>query len=251
MTNREKLQENYEDSVLALLMDEFAESEGRRHIEENERLLRDPSAAVPEEFHVRGMRIIEREFSKKDRAHKSGKILRFVGRLAIAALIAVLLFGAAFALSETVRAGTLNFLMQMDEKIATWQFAKDEDTVSNDNADNYVDLIVEWLPTGYAQGFPTVITPVDIVMDCTNESGGLITVQVHKSEDFMHTLDVEKADYNSAINVADCEGMLTLKDGTYGIYWPYNDTDLVVSITSSDVDSETLLRVAESVRILR
>mgnify|MGYP006873118144 CR=1 FL=1 len=57
MTNREKLRENYEDSVLALLMDEFAESEGKRYIEENERLRQDPSAAVPEDVERRALQL--------------------------------------------------------------------------------------------------------------------------------------------------------------------------------------------------
>ena len=63
MTNREKLQENYEDSVLALLMDEFAESEGRRYIAENERLRQEPEAAVPEEVERRALRFIGRTFA--------------------------------------------------------------------------------------------------------------------------------------------------------------------------------------------
>ena len=250
MTNREILTENYEDAVLALLMDEFAESEGRRYIEENERLLQDPSAAVPEAFHARAMRVIDREFSKNDRAHAGGTLLRFLGRLAVAALIAVLLFGAAFALSETVRAGTLNFLMEMDAKIATWQFVKEEGAAS-DGQDQAFDVTVAWLPDGYRQRETIFHTPVDFEVFCTNDTGELIRVSVHESEDLLSTLDLEGVDFSSAITVSNCQGMLTFKDGTYGVYWPFNDTDLVVSITSSDVDSDTLIRVAESVSIIQ
>ena len=249
MTNREILTENYEDAVLALLMDEFAESEGRRYIEENERLLQDPSAAVPEAFHARAMRVIDREFSKNDRAHAGGTLLRFLGRLAVAALIAVLLFGAAFALSETVRAGTLNFLLEMDAKIATWQFMKEEGA-DGSPADS-IEIAVGWLPQGYSRDSFAVITPKDAVLDCTNSAGGVITVQVHASENYMHTLDMEATDYSSIISISGCQGMLTFKDGTYSVYWPYNDTELVVSITSSDVDSDTLIRMAESVSIIQ
>lgn len=38
MTKREKLLEQYEDALFSLLMDEFAESEGKAALEENERL---------------------------------------------------------------------------------------------------------------------------------------------------------------------------------------------------------------------
>lgn len=248
MTNREKLRENYEDSVLALLMDEFAESEGKRYIEENERLRQDPSAAVPEDVERRALQLIDREFAKRNRAHTGKKLLRFLARIAIAAVFAALLFGAAFALSETVRAGTLNFLMQMDERIATWQFG--EETEESSEHIGSFDVVVEWLPEGYSITSRTPSGPSDVVLDCTNDTGGLIRVSVHESEDFMHTLDLEEADHYTKITVNDCEGMLIQKGDIVRVYWVYYNTDLVVGLMSEDVDMETLLPVAESVSIL-
>lgn len=249
MTNREKLRENYEDSVLALLMDEFAESEGKRYIEENERLRQDPSAEVPEDVERRALQFIHREFAKKNRAHTGKKLLRFLGRLAIAALIAALLFGAAFALSETVRAGTLNLLMQMDERIATWKFVEDGRTVP-DELNGMPEIIVDWIPEGYERQPQMVTGPSDFVLDCTNDAGGLITVSVHESEDYIYTLDLEDADFFTEIIVQGRQGMLRVKDDYIRIVWPYNNTELVVSVTSSDVDTDTLLHVAESISIV-
>ena len=40
MTRREKLQEQYEDALFALLMDDLAVEEGKKAYEENERLKR-------------------------------------------------------------------------------------------------------------------------------------------------------------------------------------------------------------------
>ena len=247
MTNREKLRENYEDSVLALLMDEFAESEGKRYIEENERLRQDPSAAVPEDVERRALQFINREFAKKNRAYTGGKLLRFLGRMAIAAIIAALLFGAAFALSETVRNNTLNFLIQVDERIATWQFVEEE---AVNNLSESPEIVVEWLPEGYQTGEIILFTPDDFMLDCTNDAGGLIRVSVHESKDGLHFFDLEDVDYYSDIIVQGCDGMLRIKDDYIRIVWPYNNTELVVSVTSSDVDSDTLSRVAESISIV-
>lgn len=250
MTNREKLQENYEDSVLALLMDEFAESEGKRYIEENERLRQDPNAAVPEEVEKRALQLIDREFSRKSRKNTGGKLLRFLGRLAIAAVIAALLFVAAFALSETVRAGTLNFLMQMDARIATWQFVEDEGDAS-DGQSGSLEIVVDWLPQGYTRQSPIILSPKDVILDCINSTGGLISITVHESEDFMHTLDLEDADHYTDITVQSQQGMLIMKNDIYRIIWPHSDSTLVVDVESADVDSDTLLRVAESISIIR
>lgn len=251
MTNREKLQENYEDSVIALLMDEFAESEGNRYIEENERLLQDPDAAMPEEIETRALQFIAREFSRKNRAHAGGKLLRFLGRIAIAAVIAALLFGVAFALSETVRVGTLNFLMQMDEKIATWQFMEDEGDAS-DGQSGMLDIEVDWLPEGFARQAPVIITPKDIVWDYTNVDGDIIRISVHESEDFMHFLDLEDADDYEEVTVQGCEGMLRIKDGILRIAWPYQNSGLVICIiSSSGIDEDSLLKVANGVSVIR
>lgn len=44
MTNHERLTEQYEDALFALLMDSVAEEEGKQALELNERLKADPAA---------------------------------------------------------------------------------------------------------------------------------------------------------------------------------------------------------------
>lgn len=49
VTKREQLRESYEEALFALLMDEVAVAQGKEALEENERLKRNPDAAVPEQ----------------------------------------------------------------------------------------------------------------------------------------------------------------------------------------------------------
>ena len=53
MTRHEELRDNYEDALFALLMDEFAEREGERLLEENERLKLDPDNVISDELDKR------------------------------------------------------------------------------------------------------------------------------------------------------------------------------------------------------
>lgn len=53
MRNRDKLVEQYEDALFALLMDEVARSEGEAALLLNEQLQNDPNAEVPEEIRDR------------------------------------------------------------------------------------------------------------------------------------------------------------------------------------------------------
>lgn len=92
MTKREKLLEQYEDALFSLLMDEFAESEGKAALEENERLKADPNFVVPKELQQRCRRTISHYFAKRS-IERMGHIFAGVMRkTAMIALIAMLLF---------------------------------------------------------------------------------------------------------------------------------------------------------------
>lgn len=61
MTRREMLVERYEDALFALLMNEVAEAEGRKALEENQRLCDSGEMVIPEEVHRRCLRTIARK----------------------------------------------------------------------------------------------------------------------------------------------------------------------------------------------
>ena len=53
MTRREMLMEQYEDALFALIMDEVAEVEGQKAIEENQRLKESGELVIPKEVSQR------------------------------------------------------------------------------------------------------------------------------------------------------------------------------------------------------
>lgn len=87
MKTREQLQEEYEDALFSLLMYDVAELEGRRAEEENERLLSDPNARVPEDLDRKCLQLINRHFLRK-------KILRIIKWSIILAAVLLLAGGA-------------------------------------------------------------------------------------------------------------------------------------------------------------
>lgn len=146
MTRREKLQEQYEDALFALLMDDLAWQEGERLLEENERLKNDPAAKVPEEVMVRCRKVINREFARR-RASKVGRTSWNVfRRIAVAACVAVLLFTFAFAASETVRINTLNLVISVFDRYTDYSFVPTSE-VSADTAISGYE--VGWVPEGF------------------------------------------------------------------------------------------------------
>ena len=105
MTNHERLTEQYEDALFALLMDSVAEEEGKQALELNERLKADPAAEVPESARRRCEATIRREFNRK-RAKKLGKVTwKVVRRVSVAVMLMVVLLTTAMAASEQFRLG--------------------------------------------------------------------------------------------------------------------------------------------------
>ena len=74
MTDHERLREQYEDALFALLMEGVAESEGEEALRLNEELKKDPNAEVPKDVQKRCEKTIRSAFAQKQ--------LRATGRTA-------------------------------------------------------------------------------------------------------------------------------------------------------------------------
>ena len=108
MTRREQLWETYEEAVFALLMDEAAEKEGRKLLEENERLKHDPAAAVPPEVDRRCRAAIRRAFARQRRGKIAVRSWRILRRLCVAAVLCAILLTTAFAAFPQFRINAWN-----------------------------------------------------------------------------------------------------------------------------------------------
>lgn len=86
MDKREQLQEDYEDALLALIMEENLEAEGQRLSQENQRLLQDPEAAVPVDISKRCIKAIRRS-PYQNMLRKIGTALAVLLRRAVPLLL--------------------------------------------------------------------------------------------------------------------------------------------------------------------
>lgn len=112
MTRREYLTEQYEDALFALLMEPVAISEGIKAEEENERLRNDAAAAVPASLRNKCIKTIKKHYAKREMRKNGRTASRLIARVAIVAMILVLLMTTAFALSPTLRAKAMNWLVE-------------------------------------------------------------------------------------------------------------------------------------------
>lgn len=247
MTNRERIEENYEDALFAIWMNDFAQRRGEKFLEENERLQNDPEAAVPEKLQRKNLSLIYRELRRNSQHFVFKRIgkaaLQFVAAVAIMAA----LFGAAYALSPEFRASTLNVLMQLDERAASFQLLEDESAAPEMPA-LMPNITVGWLPEGFVGASP-VYDGLQITVNCTNTNGDLIRVRVFTDDQTLSALDTEEATLCVPITVQENPALLVEKDETLRITWADTSTNTYILIYSSAVDADTLLQIAESVSV--
>jgi hypothetical protein len=138
-------------------MAKVADEEGKKALAENERLRQDPSAEVPASLYQKGLRIVRRAVAAAHYRAVRKTAVRFVSKVAIVVLVAVLSLGTAFALSP-----------ELQSKVAQWAIEHYADhtefTIPNSNAsdptergiidDNgfwvgsLLDLVVDSIPDG-------------------------------------------------------------------------------------------------------
>lgn len=247
MTNRERLEENYEDALFAIWMNDFAQRRGEQFLEENERLQNNPEAAVPEKLQRKNLNLIYRELRRNSQHFAFKRIgkaaLQFVAAVAIMAA----LFGAAYALSPEFRASTLNVLMQLDEKAASFQLVEDE-SASPEMPALMPTVTVGWLPEGYESFAPNQSRLVTTI-DCINTIGNCIHICVYTNNQTLYNLDIEDADIYKEITIQRYSALLVKKGEMHRISWADETTGTYVYISSDSVDDTTLTQVAENISV--
>lgn len=121
MNRHGQSREQYEDDILAFLMDGMLEEEGRALLEENERLNTDPAAAIPAELDERCRALLRSAFPDEPLKKPERMTWKIMKRVLIAAVIAATLFATAYAAVPEFRAGVLNFWTEVKE-IGTYFF---------------------------------------------------------------------------------------------------------------------------------
>ena len=248
MTRREQLQEQYEDALFALLMDDLAATEGQAALEENERLKNDPEYAVPTDVRQRCLKTISRCCTKKT-LRRTGRVLcRGFGRVAVMGMICMLLFTTAFAVSPTLRANTLNLVMEVFEDSTAFSFSSSDSGSPSFSEDFDVDVNVNWVPEGY-----TLVDQSEdkfLTSNCyRSETDDELLINVFKGRNGRLNIDTEDAQVEH-LTIQGCDGLLVLKDGDAQLAWgnengPYQ-VGIIAKNTETEEDVQNLLKIAEN-----
>ncbi len=276
MANRETRKEQYEDALFALLMDEMAQEDGEELLRLNEALKQDPNAAVPEAVQHRCEKVIGTAFSRRQFQTTGRRTARWFGRLLLAAILGILLFSAAFALSEDVRVATLNIVLEVMDDHTRITFEEDPsggagqsgsagqpDTTSG--LEYHYNIALEWIPEGFEldSGHFKEEGTSDYV-SYVNSQNGVIDIRVTPYStglvSSLNTEECEKKDItvqnHPATLYVTSEDMLETRYYQYGvtniwnqmmIYWIDEELQVIVQIDATNLTEEEMIRLAEGV----
>lgn len=245
MTKREKLQEQYEDALFSLLMDEFMVSEGKKALEENERLKSDPNFVVPPDLEKRCLRTISRYCAKKSLNHTGRTISKVLSKVAVVALIGALCFTTAFAAIDEFRVNTLNWIIDVFDDRTVFTFTPQ---VSEDSLELNESIIsVNWLPYGYAL-IDEDENNFYFMQEYESSDGDRIYIELYLGENISLGMDTEDADVQT-IEIQDNDAMLITKGDDSTVSWVLESQKIFVTISGSKEHAKELIRIAENISI--
>lgn len=243
MTRRERLQEQYEDALFALLMDEMAESEGKKALEENEKLKNNPDYVVSKESQKMCERTIARYYTNQ-RVHMVGRqFSRVFGKVAVVALTAVLLLTTAFAVSPTFRTNVLNLVIETFYDRTNLRFTNNSGgTVVEETHGN-----IRWLPDGFELKSHSEDSKGSWSTYCS-DNGGEIMIETYYGENGMLSLDTEGADVQN-VTIQALNAMLISEDDVLQIVWADERNGVFVSIIGMGISEADMIKVADNFEI--
>lgn len=254
MTDHERLLDNYEDALFALMMDEFAEQEGQRLLEENERLKQDPSATIPPDVDRRCLKTIKQTFIKKQRQELLRVVYQMFKKVAVFAFVAMILYALAYAAFPKVRTKTLNLLIKMSDVSVELTLDENSCLENPNNGDMDSDRILHGyrlpqIPDGF-EIHTKGSTPMSGWVRYTDKHERFIYISIAAAGDMVRNRDSEDVTSIENIQIHGYDGLIIEKDNRIDITWGDTDKGNFISVVCTGLNRDSALQFAEGLEFI-
>ncbi|MGS0763627.1 DUF4367 domain-containing protein [Syntrophomonas curvata] len=244
---RQKLYEEYEDSLFKLVMHDVAEKEGQLFLEEKEKLKNDPEFLPSQEATQKFSQQLDAQLKKSQVYGKRRRIRQTLNRVAVAMLIMLVILGTTVMTVEAVRVRVLNFLMDIQQEYTSFQL-KDSSSDSEGGSAT-LDWRQAYVPTYIPEGFEVRdISDGKLIktIEFQNPQGSIITY-TELSEGTKPTVDTENASAFEAVSINGHEGALVVKNSLVTIIWAMEDRMFMIR---GEIEKDMVIKMAEGVKYL-
>ncbi len=213
---REKLLEDYEDALFAIVMDQIAEEEGER-LEQEAQRLEEAGFQVPESLDRKCIAAIREAEEKQERVQRRTKrrvSVRRIAKVALAAVLTIALIASiAYAAIPEFRAGVLNLVLKVTEVATSITMTGDSGNAETNPSE--FDFTLTYMPEGFSLSDTTYIGP-DSASICyeDNEHNCFVVGYQHLGEGETVNVDTEDAQVEHT-TLHGCEGMIIQKTNPF------------------------------------
>ena len=247
MTRREKLIDNYENALFAVLMDKVAEEEGAKLREENQRLQNDPATEVPEHVDAVARQTIRKAFAGQNRRSALHVAMRVVNAVAMIVLICSALFVTAYAAFPEVRVKTLNLLIQSSD-VASRIMLLNEGEISNRKQSNPDGMVL----CGYSL---PILDGFSVLEKNEDKHGGWIkylndedaTIRISISKGGTEYVDTEELTSIEPITIHGFSGTVYEKNNRVTLTWSEPDHGYNITLVCIGLTHDLAIQLAEQI----
>lgn len=247
--NRQRLYDEYEDSLFRLVMYDVAEKEGRLLTEENEQLKKDPEY-MPSQVQIKEFSKLLDIYAKKHLSrHINTRFMRILNRVAIVILAVIIVFSVAMLTVQAFRIEVFNFLIDVKSKYTSFRL----NDVNNGSTDS---LVVNWtnayvptyIPDGYEVSSIFSSESIRRLIFSNKHDKSLFVVYTECSPSTSIAVDTEGASFVETVNINNNIGKLIVKNSNITVVW---EMDGRLFLVETQISTEEAIKIAEGVKYIK
>ena len=229
---RQKLFDEYEESLFRLAVFDAAEREGDLETD----IVGEPEEQPTDQQIARFIKAVKRSHSKSGRKKKT--LLRVFNKAAAAVAVLLVIFFVSMVTVDAFRLEVLNFLTWLSPEYTSLSYVPDEAAADMDgNTPRYV-------PEGYSLNETSETDNYSKIVYTVSGNGDKIIILYEYTQAEYVTIDTESVDDIKNTQINGEEATLTFKDSMTGIYWSTGDHFYYIY---GSVGVDELIKMAESV----
>jgi hypothetical protein len=246
--NRQKLLEEYEDSLFRLAVYDAAEKDGKLLHKQNEKLRGNPGL-IPTEASVRKFNKRLNSYYRKNWLSQK-QFLKTVNKIAVVLLIVLITFSTAMVTAVAFRAEVMNLLIQAEDKYTSFRLKGNNITSSESNLE--IGWENSYAPTYIPEGFQVIQNNVSEsqkrLVFSNEQVQNSIIIYTESSPSTVLNVDTENASLIETVNIKDTSGTVVTNGAHISVIW---EMDSLIFMVVGTVEQEELIKIAESVQYFK